>query len=81
LLCECRPPILSNYEEKRVLKRGGRQDMLRRRTGICDIVVQMSKALPEAAAAHCEAAKEELVGASSPEAVDLAGRKINLLCN
>jgi outer membrane lipoprotein SlyB len=35
----------------------------------------------EAAAAHCEAAKEELVAASTTEAVDLATRKINLLCN
>ena len=35
----------------------------------------------EAAAAHCEAAKEELVRASTPEAVDTASRKVNLLCN
>jgi hypothetical protein len=35
----------------------------------------------EAAAAHCEAAKEELVKASTPEAVDSASRKVNLLCN
>jgi hypothetical protein len=35
----------------------------------------------DAAAARCEVAKEELVAASSPEAVDLAYRKINLLCN
>jgi hypothetical protein len=35
----------------------------------------------EAAAARCEAAKEELVGASTPETVDMAYRKINLLCN
>ena len=34
-----------------------------------------------AAAAHCEAAKEELVRASTLEAVDTAGRKVNLLCN
>lgn len=35
----------------------------------------------QAAAAHCEAAKQELVSASTPEAVDTAGRKVNLLCN
>lgn len=35
----------------------------------------------EAAAAHCAAAKEELVKASTPEAVETAGRKIELLCN
>lgn len=35
----------------------------------------------EAAAARCEAAKEELVRASTAEAVDTAGRKVNLLCN
>jgi hypothetical protein len=35
----------------------------------------------EAAAARCEAAKEELVRASTPEAVDTATRKVNLLCN
>jgi hypothetical protein len=35
----------------------------------------------EAAAARCEAAKEELVRASTPAAVDTASRKVNLLCN
>ena len=35
----------------------------------------------EAAAARCEAAKEELVRASTPEAVDAATRKVTLLCN
>ena len=35
----------------------------------------------EAAALRCEAAKEELVQASTPEAIDIATRKINLLCN
>lgn len=35
----------------------------------------------ETAASRCEAAKEELVKASTPEAVDTASRKINLLCN
>jgi hypothetical protein len=35
----------------------------------------------EAAAAHCEAAKEELVRASTSEEVDIATRKVTLLCN
>jgi outer membrane lipoprotein SlyB len=35
----------------------------------------------EAAAEHCEAAKEELVRATTPEAVDTASRKMSLLCN
>jgi len=35
----------------------------------------------EAAAARCEAAKEELVQATTPEAVDTATRKVHLLCN
>ena len=35
----------------------------------------------EAAAAHCEAAKEELVRATTPDAVNLATAKVNLLCN
>jgi len=35
----------------------------------------------ESLAAHCEAAKEELVRASTPEEVDIATRKVTLLCN
>ena len=35
----------------------------------------------QAAAARCEAAKEELVNANTPEAIDMANRKIDLLCN
>jgi hypothetical protein len=35
----------------------------------------------DAAAARCEAAKEELVNATTPEAVDTATRKVHLLCN
>jgi outer membrane lipoprotein SlyB len=35
----------------------------------------------QAAAARCEAAKEELVAAATPEAVDVASRKVALLCN
>jgi hypothetical protein len=43
--------------------------------------VQAVQEVTQAAAAHCEAAKEELVMASTPEAIDLASRKIHLLCN
>jgi outer membrane lipoprotein SlyB len=35
----------------------------------------------EAVAAHCEAAKAELVAASTAEAVELASRKVSLLCD
>jgi len=35
----------------------------------------------EAAAARCAAAKDELVRASTPEAVELATHKVFLLCN
>jgi hypothetical protein len=35
----------------------------------------------EAAAARCEEAKEEFVRAGTPEALDIAGRKVSLLCN
>jgi outer membrane lipoprotein SlyB len=35
----------------------------------------------QAVAAQCEAAKDELVKATTPEAVELATTKINLLCN
>jgi hypothetical protein len=43
--------------------------------------VQAIQQQTDAAAAHCEAAKQELVQATTPEAVDLATSKINLLCN
>jgi hypothetical protein len=43
--------------------------------------VQAVQQQTDAAAAHCEAAKEELVKASTPEEADLATRKVNLLCN
>lgn len=43
--------------------------------------LQAVQPVTQAAAAHCEAAKEELVMASTPEAVDLASRKIDMLCN
>ena len=43
--------------------------------------VQAVQTVTEAAAARCEGAKEELVNATTPAAVDLASRKIDLLCN
>jgi len=43
--------------------------------------VQAVQTVTEAAAARCEGAKEELVNATTPEAIDLASRKIELLCN
>jgi len=43
--------------------------------------VQSVQGVTDAAAARCEAAKEEVVMASTPEAIDLASRKIDLLCN
>ena len=43
--------------------------------------VQAVQQVTDAAAARCEAAKEELVMAGTPEAIDLASRKIDLLCN
>jgi outer membrane lipoprotein SlyB len=43
--------------------------------------VQAVQTVTEAAAARCEGAKEELVNATTPEAIDLASRKIDLLCN
>jgi len=43
--------------------------------------VQAIQEQTQAAAAHCEAAKQELVNAATPEAVNLATTKVNLLCN
>jgi len=43
--------------------------------------VTAAQSQAEAAARACEAAKEELVRASTPEAVQLATSKVNLLCN
>jgi hypothetical protein len=43
--------------------------------------VQAIQQQTQAAAAHCEAAKQELVAATTPEAVNLATAKVNLLCN
>jgi hypothetical protein len=43
--------------------------------------VQAVQQQAQAVAAQCEAAKDELVKATTPEAVELATAKINLLCN
>ena len=43
--------------------------------------VQAIQQQTEAAAQHCLAAKEELVRATTPEEVNLATAKVNLLCN
>jgi hypothetical protein len=43
--------------------------------------VQAIQPQTQAIAAQCEAAKDELVKATTPEAVELATTKINLLCN
>ena len=83
--------IISNQSEIRVgdcvaIERAGETNNIRReRPEFCarDNQAAVQAVLPEAEAAaqHCEAAKEELVNASTPEAVELATRKINLLCN
>jgi hypothetical protein len=43
--------------------------------------VQAIQQQTQAVAAQCEAAKDELVKATTPEAVELATTKVNLLCN
>ena len=43
--------------------------------------VQAIQQQAQAVAAQCEAAKDELVRATTPEAVELATTKVNLLCN
>jgi hypothetical protein len=83
--------IISNQSEIRVgdcvaIERAGETNNIRRENpAFCATANQPAvhavQAEAEAAAAHCEAAKEELVNASSPEAVDMANRKIGLLCN
>jgi hypothetical protein len=83
--------IISNQSEIRVgdcvaIERVGDTNNIRREPkAYCERenqqAVQAVQQQSEAAAAHCEAAKEELVKASTPEAVDSASRKVNLLCN
>jgi hypothetical protein len=83
--------IISNQSEIRVgdcvaIERVGETNNIRREhPSFCERVNQAALAAiqrqTEAAAQQCEAAKAELVGASTPEAVDIATRKIGLLCN
>jgi hypothetical protein len=83
--------IISNQSEIRVgdcvaIERVGDTNNIRREpsaycAGDNQRAVGAVRKETEAAAAHCEAAKEELVRASTPEAVDTASRKVNLLCN
>jgi hypothetical protein len=83
--------IVSNQSEIRVgdcvaIERVGETNNIRREpAAYCARDNQQAVAAvqqeSQAAAAHCEAAKEELVQASTPEAIDQASRKVNLLCN
>lgn len=83
--------IISNQREIRVgdcvaIERVGETANIRREyPAFCarenQQAVQSIQQDTEAAALRCEAAKEELVQASTPEAIDLATRKIDLLCN
>ena len=83
--------IVSDQSEIRVgdcvaIERAGETNNIRREpAAYCarqnQQAVQAIQQQTDAAAAHCEAAKQELVQATTPEAVDLATSKINLLCN
>ena len=83
--------IISDQREIRVgdcvaIERVGQTANIRRETAAYCAkenaqAVQAVQKDTEAAATRCETAKEELVAASTPEAVDMAYRKINLLCN
>ena len=86
-----RTRIISDQREIRVgdcvaIERVGQTANIRRETAAYCAkenaqAVQAVEKDTQAAAARCEAAKEELVAASTAEAVDMAYRKINLLCN
>ena len=83
--------IISDQSEIRVgdcvaIERAGETNNIRREpSAYCARENQQAVASvqqeTEAAAARCEAAKEELVRASTSEAVDSASRKVSLLCN
>ena len=83
--------IISDQSEIRVgdcvaIERAGETNNIRREpSAYCarenGQAVEAVRQETEAAAAHCEAAKEELVRAGTPEAVDIATRKVSLLCN
>lgn len=83
--------IISDQSEIRVgdcvaIERAGQTSNIRREpaaycAGGNQQALQSVQPEAEAAASRCEAAKEELVNAATPDAVDTATRKINLLCN
>ena len=83
--------IISDQSEIRVgdcvaIERAGDTNNIRREhPAYCasqnQVAVQAIQEQTQAAAAHCEAAKQELVNAATPEAVNLATTKVNLLCN
>lgn len=83
--------IISDQSEIRVgdcvaIERAGDTNNIRRESFAYCVrenqrAVAAVQPITQAAAAHCEAAKEELVRASTPDAVDTATHKINLLCN
>ena len=83
--------IISDQTEIRVgdcvaIERAGQTNNIRREhPGFCapgnQTALRAIQPQMQAAAAQCEAAKEELVRATTPEAVDTATRKISLLCN
>jgi len=83
--------IISDQSEIRVgdcvaIERVGQTNNIRRESSAyCASQNQQALAAvqqwTDAAAARCEAAKEELVNATTPEAVETASRKVHLLCN
>lgn len=83
--------IITNQSEIRVgdcvaIERAGDTNNIRREhPAYCasqnQQAVQAIQPQTQAIAAQCEAAKDELVKATTPEAVELATTKINLLCN
>ena len=83
--------IISNQGEIRVgdcvaIERAGETNNIRREhPSFCasqnQQALQAIQPQVQAIAAQCEAAKDELVSATTPEAVELDTTKINLLCN
>jgi outer membrane lipoprotein SlyB len=83
--------IITDQSEIRVgdcvaIERAGETNNIRRRPASYCVrenqpVVQAVRIDTETLSAHCEAAKDELVRATTPEAVDVAIRKVRLLCD
>jgi len=83
--------IISDQSEIRVgdcvaIERAGETNNIRREhPSFCasqnQQALQAIQPQVQAIAAQCEAAKDELVSATTPEAVELATTKVNLLCN